>query len=185
VVALHHVTRDGACVQTASIGHEGMVGLALFLGGGSITGGAVVHTGGHGWRIAAHALVVVCAASAALRLALLQQARAQMAQMTQTAACYRHHSIEQQLAGWLLETAERLPDAELVMTQDLLSSLLGVRRESITQAAGRLQALQLIRYRRGHIAVLHAPGLRDLACECHGVVRAEMRRVAETEQHLP
>lgn len=178
VVALHHVTRDGACAQTASIGHEGVVGLALFLGGGSTGSGAVVHSGGHGWRIAAPTLVAAFGRSPPLRHALLRHTQGLMAQVAQTAACYRHHSVEQQLAGWLLATAARLPDAELVITQELLSHLLGVRRESITQAAGRLQAMQLIGYRRGHISVLQAAGLRDRACECHGVMQAEMQRLA-------
>ena len=178
VVSLHHVTASGACAQTCSVGHEGMVGVPLFMGGRSTPSAAVVHTGGHGWRLDRHLLAQEFARGGALQRTLLRYTQALMAQIAQTVACYRHHSVEQQLAGWLLATQDRMPGDELVMTQELLSSLLGVRRESITQAAGRLQDSGYIRYRRGHISVLSASGLREATCECYGVVKAELRRLA-------
>lgn len=185
VVSLHHVTASGACAQTCSVGREGVIGVPLFMGGQSTPSAAVVHTGGHGWRLDRHVLAQEFARGGALQRALLRYTQALMAQIGQTAICYRHHSVEQQLAGWLLDTKDRLSDGELVMTQELLSSLLGVRRESITQAAGRLQDSGYIRYRRGHISVLSTSGLRDSACECYGLVKAEMQRLApvRTAEH--
>lgn len=177
VVSLHHVMASGACAQTCSVGHEGVIGAPLFLGGLSTTCAAVVHTGGHGWRLDRHLLAEEFARGGALQRALLRHTQALMAQIAQTVVCYRHHSVEQQLAGWLLATQDRMPGHELVMTQELLSSLLGVRRESITQAAGRLQDSGYIRYRRGHISVLSPSGLRVSTCECYGVVKAEWQRL--------
>lgn len=178
VVSLHYVTDTGASVETTGVGHEGVVGIALFMGGNTTSSSAVVHTGGHGWRLERGLLQAQFDRGGALRQALLRYTQALMTQISQTAACYRHHSVEQQLSGWLMAASDRLPPGELAMTQELLSGLLGVRRESITQAAGRLQALGHIRYRRGHIRVLDAQGLRGCACECYGVVKAEMRRLA-------
>jgi len=182
VVSLHYVTANGATVQTTGVGHEGMVGIALFMGGDSTCSSAVVHTGGHGWRLDRQLLLKEFNRGGALQQALLRYTQALITQVVQTAACYRHHSVEQQLSGWLLGTLDRTAPAELVMTQELLGSLLGVRRESITQAAGRLQALGHISYRRGHITVLNPAGLRCVACECYGVVRREMLRLAPRRQ---
>jgi CRP-like cAMP-binding protein len=178
VVSLHHVTASGACAQTCSVGHEGVIGMPLFMGGGTTPSAAVVHTGGHGWRLERQLLATEFARNGALQRVLLRSTQSLMAQISQTAACYRHHSVEQQLACWLLATQDRMVDDQLVMTQELLANLLGVRRESITQAAGRLQELGYIRYRRGHISLLDTDALRHSACECYGVVRAEMRRLA-------
>jgi len=179
VVSLHYVTASGASAQTTAVGNEGVVGIPLFMGGDTTPSSAVVHTGGFGWRLERRRLVEEFARGGALREALLRYTQALMAQITQTAACYRHHNVEQQLSGWLLATLDRHLAGELVMTQELLASLLGVRRESITQSAGRLQSLGYIRYRRGHISVLQPAGLRTCACECYGVVKAELRRLSQ------
>ena len=186
VVSLHLVTADGACAQTCSVGREGMVGLPLFTGGVFTTGTALVHIGGYGWRLERQLLMQAFEQGGALRAALLRYAQCMITQITQTAACYRHHSIEQQLSGWLLATLDRMkPGDELVMTQELLGSLLGVRRESITQAATRLQQLGHIRYRRGHISVLNAAGLQACACECYGVMKRERARLAAQSPGAP
>jgi CRP-like cAMP-binding protein len=181
VVSLHYVTESGASAQTTGVGREGVVGIPLFMGGDTTSSSAVVHTGGHGWRLDRHRLAQEFASNASLQAVLLRYTQALMAQITQTAACYRHHSVEQQLSTWLMATLDRMPDTELVMTQELLGSLLGVRRESITQAACRLQVQGYIRYRRGHIMVTDAEGLRGSACECYGVVKTEMARLAQTD----
>ena len=179
MVSLHYVTDTGASAETTGVGHEGVVGIALFMGGNTTSSSAVVHTGGHGWRLERALLLAQFNLGGALRQALLRYTQALMTQISQTAACYRHHSVEQQLSGWLMVASDRLPPpGDLAMTQELLSGLLGVRRESITEAAGRLQALGHIRYRRGHISVLDASGLRACACECYGVVKTELRRLA-------
>ena len=178
VVSLHYVTESGASAEITGVGPEGVIGLALFLGGNTTSSSAVVHTGGIGWRLDRHRLQQAFANSATLRLALLRSTQAVMVQIAQTAACYRHHSVEQQMSRWLMATMDRMPSGELVMTQELLASLLGVRRESITHAAARLQELGLIRNRRGHIAVLDATGLGRNACECYHAVKLELQRLA-------
>jgi CRP-like cAMP-binding protein len=182
VVSLHYVTASGASAQTTGVGREGVIGIPLFMGGGTTTSSAVVHTGGHGWRLDRHRLAQEFARGDGLQAALLRYTQALMTQITQTAACYRHHSVEQQLCTWLMTTLDRMPAEELVMTQELLGSLLGVRRESITQAACRLQEQGYIRYRRGHITVTNPQGLRGSACECYGVVKAEMSRLAGVDR---
>jgi CRP-like cAMP-binding protein len=179
VVSLHYVTRSGATAETTGVGNEGMVGIPLFMGGGTTSSSAVVHTGGHGWRLERHLLLREFERGGALQRTLLRYTQALMTQIAQTAACYRHHSVEQQLSGWLMAALDRTPAGELVMTQELLGSLLGVRRESITQAVGRLQDMGHIRCRRGHISVLDPVGLAGSACECYGVVKAELRRLAD------
>lgn len=178
VVSLHLVTAEGASAETACVGHDGMVGIALFMGGDTTTSSAVVHTGGHGYRLERRVLKQEFDRGGALQRSLLRYTHALMTQITQTAACYRFHSVEQQLSSWLLATLDRMPVGELVMTQELLASVLGVRRESITQAAGKLQEQGYIRYRRGHISVVDATGLRACACECYRVVKAELQRLS-------
>jgi CRP-like cAMP-binding protein len=178
MVSLHYVTATGASVECTGVGHEGMVGISLFMGGDTVPSSAVVHTGGHGWRLDRALLQQQFSLGGPLQQTLLRYTQALMTRIAQTAACYRHHSLEQQLSSWLLVTQDRLPGAELVMTQELLASLLGVRRESITQAAGHLQGLGHISYRRGHISVRDADGLRSCACECYGAVKQELQRLA-------
>ncbi|WP_298828025.1 Crp/Fnr family transcriptional regulator [uncultured Piscinibacter sp.] len=177
VVSLHHVMACGASAEAAGVGREGMVGIALFTGGVSATGSAVVRSSGWGYRMDGVSLARAFEAECSMRRVLLRYMQALVTQIAQTAVCYRHHTIEQQLSRWLLSTLERLPTGELVMTQELIANLLGVRRESITQAACALQDGGYIRYRRGHITVLDAGGLRTRACECHAVVTAELRRL--------
>lgn len=179
VASLHYVTESGASVETAGVGREGMVGIALFMGGNSMAGSAVVQASGHGYRVNRNSLLDAFARGDRLRHLLLRYTQALMTQILQTAACYRHHSVEQQLCRWLLSTADRSPPGELVMTQELVAGMLGIRRESVTLAAGALQELGYIRYRRGHISVLDPIGLQNRACECYGVVKNELQRLLD------
>jgi len=177
VVSLHYVTESGAAAETAGVGNEGIVGISLFLGGHSTPSSAVVHAAGHGYRLERSVLMQEFERAESTRRLLLRYTQALMAQICQAAVCYRHHSIEQQLCSWLLATLDRVRPGNVVMTHELVASLLGVRRESITQAAGRLQELGFISYRRGHISVLDEAGLRGCACECYEAVKVEMRRL--------
>ena len=177
VVSLHYVTSTGASIQTAGVGREGIVGIALFMGGDTSPSSAVVQTGGHGYRLERRALLLAFERPGPFQRSLLRYTQALITQIAQTSVCYRHHSVEQQLSCWLLATADRLPAGELVMTQELVSSLLGVRRESITEAAGRLRDAGHISYRRGHISILNRAGLQSSACECYDVVRKEFIRL--------
>jgi len=177
VVSLHNVLTSGSATESTGVGNEGMVGVCLFLGGDSTPSSAVVQSAGEGWRIERRLLQQAFVQHAPLQRVLLRYTQALIAQISLSAACYRHHTVEQQLSRWLLATCDRLPSHDLVMTQDLVASLLGVRRETITVAAGRLQNLGVIRYRRGHISVLDTTGLAGFACECHGVLRNELQRL--------
>jgi CRP-like cAMP-binding protein len=177
VASLHYVTQSGASAETAGVGPEGVVGIALFMGGHTTPSSAVVQTAGDGYRLERRVLMQAFVRDGAFQHTLLRYTQALITQISQTAACYRHHSVEQQLSRWLLATLDRLPGADLVMTQELVANLLGVRRESITQAAGRLQELGYIRYRRGHISVVDHAGLHACACECYGVVKKELGRL--------
>jgi len=177
IVSLHYVTESGASAETAGVGNEGVVGISLFMGGDTTPSSAVVQTAGHGYRLERHLLKQEFNRGGLLHRLLLRYTQALITQMNQTAACNRHHSLEQQLCRWLLLTLDRLPSNELVMTQDLVASMLGVRREGVTEAAGNLQRAGLIRYRRGHISVLERSGLERAACECYGVVKKEMIRL--------
>jgi CRP-like cAMP-binding protein len=177
VVSLLYVTVSGASAESTGVGREGMVGVALFMGGDTTPSSCVVQTAGHGYRITRAALMQAFDGNGQMRRLLLRYTQALITQISQTAACYRHHSIEQQLSRWLLSTLERAPPGELVMTQELVAHMLGVRRESVTQAAGSLQDGGYIRYRRGHITVLDVAGLQTRACECHGVIKRELKRL--------
>ena len=177
IVSLHYVTESGASAETAGVGNEGMVGVSLILGGDSTSSSALVQTAGHAYRIERSRLKQEFHGSAALHDLLLRYTQALLTQMGQTAVCNRHHAVEQQLCRWLLLTVDRCPDIELVMTQELVASMLGVRRESVTEAAAKLQLGGYIRYRRGHIAVLDRAGLEAHACECYAVVKKEMKRL--------
>ena len=177
IVSLHYVTESGASAETAGVGKEGMVGVSIFMGGNTTSSSAVVQTAGHCYRMERSYLKQEFNRAGLLQSLLLRYTQALMTQMAQTAACNRHHSVEQQLCRWLLLTMDRLPDRELVMTQELVASMLGVRRESVTETAGQLQAAGYIRYRRGHIAVLNRAGLERHACECYAVVRKELQRL--------
>jgi CRP-like cAMP-binding protein len=177
IVSLHYVTESGASAETAGVGNEGLVGISLFMGGDTTPSSAVVQTAGHAYRLERRLLKQEFNRGGLLHRVLLRYTQALITQMNQTAACNRHHSVEQQLCRWLLLTLDRLPSNELVMTQDLVASMLGVRREGITEAAGNLQRAGLIRYRRGHISVLERPGLEAAVCECYAVVKKELTRL--------
>jgi CRP-like cAMP-binding protein len=177
IVSLHYVMETGASAETAGVGNEGVVGVALFMGGRTTPSSAVVHTAGHAYRLDSNALKQEFDRAGLMQQLLLRYTQALITQMTQTAACNRHHSVEQQLCRWLLLTLDRLPSRELIMTQELVARMLGVRREGITEAAGNLQRAGVIRYRRGHIAVLERSGLESRACECYAVVKKELGRL--------
>jgi CRP-like cAMP-binding protein len=154
-----------------------MVGVSLFMGGNTTSSSAVVQTAGHAYRMERHRLKQEFDSAGLLQRLLLRYTQALMTQMSQTAACNRHHPVEQQLCRWLLLTLDRMPNLELVITQELIAGMLGVRREGITEAAGKLQNKGLIRYRRGHITVLDRRGLEHSACECYAVVKKEVNRL--------
>jgi len=177
IVSLHYVMASGASAESAGVGSEGVVGVSLFLGGDTTPSSAVVQTAGHAYRLERRLLVKEFNRAGAMQRLLLRYTQALVTQMLQTAACNRHHSVEQQLCRWLLMTLDRAPLHELIMTQELVASMLGVRREGITEAAGKLQQAGYIRYRRGHIAVLDRAGLEKRACECYAVVKKEMGRL--------
>ncbi len=178
IVSLHFVTASGASAETAGVGHEGIVGIALILGGNTMASSAMVRSAGYAYRIKAKCLQELFNESDDLRLSLLRYTQSMMTQIIQTAACYRHHSVEQQLSRWLLLTIDRLPNGELVMTQELIAYMLGVRRAGIAEAAGKLQQLGFIRYRRGHITVTNRVGLQSLCCECYLAVKNELLRIS-------
>jgi len=177
IVSMLYVTQSGASAEIAGVGPEGIVGIPMFMGGNTTTSSAVVRTAGHAYRLQRGALLAEFARAGVVQRLLLSYTQSLITQMCQTAACNRHHSVEQQLSRWLLWTVDRLPAQQLTMTQDLVASLLGVRRESITEAAGRLQQSGFIRYRRGHIDVLDRIGLQSRACECYFAVKNEMNRL--------
>lgn len=177
IVSLLYITESGLSSEIAGVGNEGVLGISLFMGGESTTSSAVVQTAGHGFRLKAELLKTEFERFGPTMHLLLRYTQALITQMTQTAACNRHHSIVQQLCRWLLLTLDRLPSHELIMTQELIAGALGVRRESITEAAAKLQRAGLVRYRRGHIAVLERSGLEAGACECYAVVKKEFNRL--------
>jgi CRP-like cAMP-binding protein len=177
IVSLHYVMETGASAETAGVGNEGVVGISLFMGGDTTPSSAVVQIAGHGYRLASAVLKREFNRGGLMQQLLLRYTQALITQMTQTAACNRHHSVEQQLCRWLLLTLDRSPAHELVMTQELVASMLGVRREGITEAAGNLQRAGFIRYRRGHIEVIARSGLETRTCECYAVVTKELTRL--------
>ena len=183
IVSLHYVMESGASAETAGVGNEGVVGISLFMGGNTTPSSAVVQTAGHAYRLERRLLLEAFNRAGLVQQLLLRYTQALMTQMSQTAVCNRHHSVEQQLCRWLLLTLDRLPSNELVMTQELVASMLGVRREGITEAAGNLQRAGFISYRRGHIAVLDRSGLESLACECYAVVKKELSRLLSDVQY--
>jgi CRP-like cAMP-binding protein len=183
IVSLHYVTESGASASIAGVGNEGMVGVPLFMGGNTTPSSAVVQTAGHACRLERGVLKREFDRSGAFQRLLLRYTQALMTQMSQTAVCNRHHSVEQQLCRWLLTTLDRVASGGIVMTQELVAALLGVRREGITQAAGNLQDAGVIRNRRGHITVLERAGLETRVCECYGVVKNEFGRLLSDVRH--
>ena len=177
IVSLLYVMEDGSSAEIAVVGNEGVVGIALFMGGETTPSRAVVQSAGIAWRCTPAAMKAEFARGGALQRLLLRYTQALITQMTQTAVCNRHHQLEQQLCRWLLLSLDRLPSSELVMTQQLIANMLGVRREGVTEAAGRLQADGVISYRRGRIKVLDRLRLEERVCECYSVVRRESDRL--------
>jgi CRP-like cAMP-binding protein len=185
IVSLLYVLGNGDSAEIAVVGNEGVVGIALFMGGETTPSRAVVQSAGEGYRLKASVLKAEFERGAALQHVLLRFTQALMTQMIQTAVCNRHHSVDQQLCRWLLLSLDRLPGNELVMTQELIANMLGVRREGVTEAAGKLQAEGLIHYSRGHITVLDRPKLETLVCECYAAVRRETDRLFPAEISVP
>jgi CRP-like cAMP-binding protein len=177
IVSLLYVMQNGASAEIAVVGNEGLLGVSLFMGGETTPSRAVVQSNGHGYRLAGQLLKDEFNRAGPLLRLLLRYTQALITQMSQTAVCNRHHSVEQQLCRWLLLSLDRLPTNTLTMTQELISNMLGVRREGVTEAARRLQAAGLIRYSRGRIEVLDRPGLERAVCECYGVVKLEFDRL--------
>lgn len=177
IVSLLYVMADGDSAEIAVVGNEGILGIALFMGGETTPSRAVVQSAGYGYRLQADLLKIEFNRSGPVLHLLLRYTQALITQMAQTAVCNRHHSVEQQLCRWLLMSLDRLPSNELSMTQELIANMLGVRREGVTEAAGKLQNAGLIRYRRGHITIIDRPGLERRACECYAVVKKEFDRL--------
>ena len=177
IVSLLYVLADGATAEIAVTGNDGLVGIALFMGGETTPSRAVVQSAGHGYRLRASVLKKEFERGGALQHLLLRYTQALITQMAQTAVCNRHHSVDQQLCRWLLLTLDRLPGNELVMTQELIANMLGVRREGVTEAAGKLQEAGLIEYSRGKITVVDRKKLEKRVCECYAVVKKEYDRL--------
>jgi len=177
IVSLLSVMENGSSAEIAVVGNEGIVGIALFMGGETMPNRAVVQSAGHAYRLDGQILKQEFNRSGPVQHLLLRYTMALLAQMAQTAVCNRHHSVDQQLCRWLLLSLDRLPSNELTMTQELIANMLGVRREGVTEAAGKLQSAGLITYSRGRITVLDRPGLEERVCECYEVVRAEFNRL--------
>ena len=177
IVSLLYVLTNGASAEIAVTGNEGLVGIALFMGGETTPSRAVVQSAGHGYRLKAAVLKKEFEKGGELQHLLLRYTQALITQMTQTAVCNRHHSVDQQLCRWLLLSLDRLPSNELVMTQELIANMLGVRREGVTEAAGKLQAEGLIHYSRGHITIKDRAQLEARVCECYAVVKKEYDRL--------
>ncbi len=184
IVSLLYVTENGSSAEIAVVGNEGMVGVVLFMGGETTPSRAMVYSEGHAYRLPGHLLKGEFHRAAGLQHVLLRYTQSLLTQMAQTAVCNRHHSLEQQLCRLLLLTLDRLTSNELVMTQELIASMLGVRREGVTEAAGKLQDLDVIRYSRGHITVVDRLGLEAHACECYEVVKRESDRLLPDQNAL-
>jgi CRP-like cAMP-binding protein len=177
IVSLLNVMEDGASAEIAVVGNEGIVGVSLFMGGESTLSRAIVQSAGHAYRMRGQLLKDEFFRAGPMQHLLLRYTQALLTQMAQTAVCNRHHSLDQQLCRWLLLSFDRLPGTELIMTQELIANMLGVRREGVTEAAGNLQRAGLIEYRRGHIKLIDRRGLEDRVCECYDVVKREFQRL--------
>lgn len=184
IVSLLYVLEDGASAEIAVVGNEGIIGIALFMGGGTMPNRAIVQSAGYAYRLRGGILLEEFNRNGVLLHLLLRYTQALITQMAQTAVCNRHHSIDQQLCRWLLLSLDRLSSSELTMTQELIANMLGVRREGVTEAAGKLQNAGLISYHRGHIKVLNRPGLEQRVCECYQVVKTEYDRLLPVDDAL-
>ncbi len=177
IISLLYVMENGAAAEIAVVGNEGILGISLFMGGDTTSSRAVVQSAGHAYRLKAQLLKDEFKRGGSVQRLLLRYTQALITQMAQTAVCNRHHSVEQQLCRWLLLSLDRLASDELTMTQELIANMLGVRREGVTEAAGRLQRDDIINYSRGRITVLDRPKLEKRSCECYQVVKAEFDRL--------
>jgi CRP-like cAMP-binding protein len=177
IVSLLYVMASGASAEISVVGNEGLIGVALFMGGESTPSRAIVQSAGSSYRLLGQRLKEEFNRHSELQILLLRYTQALITQMSQTAVCNRHHSIDQQLCRWLLLSLDRLPSNRLTMTQELIANMLGVRREGVTDAASKLQQLGVIEYSRGQITVLDRPKLESLSCECYGVVKRETDRL--------
>jgi CRP-like cAMP-binding protein len=182
IISLLYVMENGASAEIAVVGNEGIVGISLFMGGESTSSRAVVQSAGKGFRLKAQLMKDEFNRAGPVLHLLLRYTQALITQMAQTAVCNRHHSLDQQLCRWLLLSLDRLDSNQLVMTQELIANMLGVRREGVTEGALKLQHAGLIRYARGHITVLDRPGLEKRSCECYAVVRKEYERLLPRTQ---
>lgn len=174
IVSLLYVMKSAATIEAAAVGNEGVVGISLFMGGDTTASSAVVQAAGYAYRLHRDKLVPAFNRGTAMQHLLLRYTQGLLTQMMQTAACSRHHQVEQQLCRWLLLMLDRAPTRDLIVTQDLVASMLGVRPHGLAEAAGKLQHAGFIRFRRGHIAVLDRAGLETRACECYAAVKKEM-----------
>jgi CRP-like cAMP-binding protein len=179
IVSLLYVLADGSSAEIAIVGSDGLIGIALFMGGGTTPNRAIVQSAGHAYRIPGRLVKGEFHRNDSVRDLLLRYTQALITQMAQTAVCNRHHSLDQQLCRWLLLSLDRLSSNQLNMTQELIANMLGVRRESVTEAAGKLARLGVIHYQRGHITVLDRPKLEALCCECYAVVKKETDRLMQ------
>ena len=177
IVSLLYVMEDGASAEISVVGNEGLIGIALFMGGETTPSRAIVQSAGHAYRLIGRELKEEFHRNGQMQLLLLRYTQALITQMAQTAVCNRHHSVDQQLCRWLLLSLDRLSSDKLTMTQELIANMLGVRREGVTEAAGKLQKLGVIRYSRGQITVLDRKKMERLCCECYAVVRKETDRL--------
>jgi len=177
IVSLLYVLADGASAEISVVGKEGLIGVALFMGGETTPNRATVQSAGHAYRLIGQQLKDEFHRNGELQLLLLRYTQSLITQMAQTAVCNRHHSVDQQLCRWLLLSLDRLSSNRLTMTQELIANMLGVRRVGVTEAAGKLHKLGVIRYVRGQITVLDRPKLEQLCCECYGVVKRESDRL--------
>ena len=177
IVSLLYVMESGASAEISVVGNEGLIGIAVFMGGESTTSRAIVQSAGSAFSLSSQRLKNEFNGYSDMRMLMLRYTQALITQMSQTAVCNRHHSIDQQLCRWLLLSLDRLTGNTLVMTQELIANMLGVRREGVTEAAGKLQDLGVIEYHRGKITVLNRPRLEELSCECYAVVKKETDRL--------
>jgi CRP-like cAMP-binding protein len=183
IVSLLYVLADGASAEISVVGNEGLIGIALFMGGETTPSRAIVQSAGHAYRLIGQRLKDEFHRNGDLQLLLLRYTQSLITQMAQTAVCNRHHSVDQQLCRWLLLSLDRLSSNQLSMTQELIANMLGVRREGVTDAAGKLHRLGVIRYARGQITVLDRPQLEQLCCECYAVVKKETDRLLPARRH--
>ena len=188
IVSLHYVMENGASAEIAGVGKEGMLGIPLFMGGNSTPIRASVRASGFGYKLKAQLLMEEFNRAGSMQRMLLRYTQALITQTSQTAVCNRHHSVAQQLCRWLLLTLDRMPSNELILTQELIARMLGVRREGVAEALRKLQQAGLIRYHYGHITVLDRSGLEDHSCECYNVVKSEFDRLLGLDwdwRHMP